>query len=110
MSDYGINKGVGRSAEFQGLQSRYLLLFACGLLSVFMVVVVLYMSGVPALFCLPFGLSASSVLVWITFRLNAKYGEWGLTKLHARRRHPYYIINRRRVGRFFRHSANLSRT
>jgi hypothetical protein len=33
--------------------------------------------------------------------LNAKYGEWGLMKLHALRSHPRYIISRRKFLRLF---------
>lgn len=99
MAEYEINKGIGRSAEFQGLKSQYLLLFAGGLLGLFVMVVVLYMGGLDAWLCLLFGIVSSSALVWATFRLNARYGEWGLVKLQARRRWPYYLINRRRPGR-----------
>ncbi|GFI54875.1 hypothetical protein IMSAGC022_01502 [Alistipes sp.] len=101
MAEYGINKGIGRSAEFQGLKSQYLFLFAGGLLGLFVLVVVLYMAGLDSWFCLLFGAASSSLLVWTMFRLSAKYGEWGLMKLQARHVRPYYIINRRRLDRFF---------
>ena len=44
--DLEINKGIGRNVEFKGLESQYLFLFCCGLLSVFMLFVILYMAGV----------------------------------------------------------------
>ena len=31
--------------------------------------------------CIGFGVVSASVLVWVTFRMNSKYGEWGLMKL-----------------------------
>ena len=37
MSEYPVNKGIGKSAEFKGLKSQYLFIFAGGLLSVFVV-------------------------------------------------------------------------
>ena len=37
----------------------------------------------------------------VTFRMNSKYGEWGLMKLHALRSHPRYIISRRKFLRLF---------
>ncbi len=110
MAEYGINKGIGRSAEFQGLKSQYLFLFAGGLLGLFVLVVVLYMAGLDSWFCLLFGAASASLLVWATFRLNAKYGEWGLMKLQAQYRRPHYIINRRRLDRFFRVPANSVRS
>ncbi|WP_270381559.1 DUF4133 domain-containing protein, partial [Bacteroides ovatus] len=43
--------------------------------------------------CIGFGAASSSVLVWQTFALNARYGEHGLMKLGAARSHPRYLIN-----------------
>ena len=33
MSDFEINKGVGREVEFKGLRAQYLFIFAFGLLA-----------------------------------------------------------------------------
>lgn len=76
--EYGINKGIGKSVEFRGLKAQYLFIFAGGLLAVFVVFVILYMAGVDQWVCIAFGVAAASVLVWLTFRLNARYGEHGL--------------------------------
>ena len=92
--EYGINKGIGKSVEFRGLKAQYLFIFAGGLLAVFVVFVILYMAGVDQWVCIAFGVAAASVLVWLTFRLNARYGEHGLMKLLARKQHPRYLINR----------------
>lgn len=63
--------------------------------------VVMYMAGIGQWLCIGFGVGAASVLVWLTFSLNVKYGEHGLMKLGARRNHPKYIINRRTIPRLF---------
>lgn len=94
---YGINKGIGKNVEFKGLQAQYLFIFAGGLLAVFVVFVILYMAGINQWVCIAFGVVAASILVWFTFHLNAKYGEYGLMKLLARRQHPRYLINRKSV-------------
>ena len=99
MAEYNVNKGIGRSPEFKGLKSQYLFVFAGGLLTLFVVFVIMYMAGIGQWVCIGFGVIASSVLVWATFRMNAKYGEWGLMKLQALRSHPRYIINRRKFLR-----------
>lgn len=99
--EYSINKGIGRSAEFKGLKSQYLFIFAGGLLSVFVVFVIMYMIGIPQMVCIGFGISCAGILVWATFHLNGKYGEFGLMKAQARRNHPRYIINRRRIENLF---------
>lgn len=95
MAEYPINKGIGRSPEFKGLKSQYLFIFAGGLLALFVLFVVMYMAGIDQWVCIGFGVICTSVLVWVTFRLNTKYGEWGLMKLQALRRHPRYIISRK---------------
>lgn len=101
MADYPINKGIGKPAEYKGLKSQYLFIFAGGLLGIFVVFAVMYMAGISQWVCIGFGVSAASILVWMTFSLNAKYGEYGLMKLRARRNHPKYIINRRTIPRLF---------
>lgn len=103
METYPINKGIGRSVEFQGLKSQYLFIFAGGLLALFVLFVILYMAGVNQWICIGFGGSAASVLVWQTFSLNRKYGEHGLMKRSALHSHPRYLLNRRRIPRLFRH-------
>jgi len=99
--EYSINKGIGKPAEFNGLKSQYLFIFAGGLLGLFVVFVVMFMAGINQWACIIFGVSGALVLVYGTFRLNAKYGEHGLMKQQARRNHPRYVINRRNISRLF---------
>lgn len=99
--EYNVNKGIGKSVEFKGLKSQYLFIFAGGLLAVFVVFVILYMAGIDQWVCIGFGVIAASALVWLTFNLNAKYGEYGLMKVLAKRQHPRYLINRKNSRRFF---------
>lgn len=84
------------------LKAQYLFIFAGGLLAVFVVFVILYMAGVDQWVCIAFGVAAASVLVWLTFRLNARYGEHGLMKLLAARRHPRYLLNRKFLRRLLK--------
>ena len=83
------------------LESQYLFVFAAGLLAVFVVFVILYMAGVNQWVCIGFGVTAATLLVWLTFRLNAKYGTHGLMKAAARKRHPRYVLNRLKIPRLF---------
>lgn len=96
---YQINKGAGNPIEFKGLKSQYLFIFAGGLVAVLLAVVILYVAGVDQWVCIPFGVISGNLLVWLTFRLNARYGEHGLMKLLAEKRHPRYLINRKRIFR-----------
>lgn len=99
--DFEINRGIGRNVEFKGLESQYLFVFAAGLLAVFVVFVVMYMAGVNQWVCISFGVSAATLLVWLTFRLNEKYGTHGMMKAAARKRHPRYILSRLKIPRLF---------
>ena len=103
METYPLNKGIGRSVEFQALKSQYLFIFAGGLLALFVLFVILYMAGVNQWICIGFGGTAAAILVWQTFSLNRKYGEHGLMKRSALHSHPRYLINRRRIPRLLRH-------
>ena len=96
MADFEINKGVGREVEFKGLRAQYLFIFAAGLLAVFVMFVIMYMAGVGQWICIGFGVSAATVLVWLSFTLNRKYGRHGLVKLFAARRPPPGILSRKR--------------
>ena len=99
MAGYPINKGIGRPVEFKGLKAQYLFIFAGGLLALFVLFVILYMVGIDQWICIGFGAVSSSILVWQTFALNARYGEHGLMKLGAAKNHPRYLSNRRRITR-----------
>lgn len=97
MAEYSINKGIGKPAEFKGLKSQYLFIFAGGLLGVFIIFVIMYMIGISQVICFGFGIITAGTLIWGTFHLNEKYGEFGLMKLQAIRNHPHFIINRRKI-------------
>ena len=99
--EYTINKGIGRSVEFKGLKAQYLFIFCGGLLAVFVLFVVMNMAGVGQAVCIGFGAVSASILVWLTFHLNRKYGEHGLMKLGASKSRPRYIINRKALSRLF---------
>lgn len=102
MNSYNINKGVGRTVEFKGLKAQYLFIFAGGLLGVLILLMILYMTGVNSYVCLFLGTGGASLIIWKTFSLNAKYGEHGLMKVGARKRHPNYIICRKPVYRYLK--------
>lgn len=102
MAEYPINKGIGRPVEFKGLKAQYLFIFAGGLLAAFVLFVILYMTGAGQWLCIGFGAVSASATVWLTFRLNAKYGEHGLMKLGAARMRPRHVLHRRRVSNLLR--------
>lgn len=102
MANWEINKGVGRKVEFKGLKAQYLFFFAGGLLAVFILVVVLYLCGISQIACLVIGVVGATLVVWQTFAMNRKYGQYGLMKQGAVRMHPRYLLNRRTVFHLIR--------
>lgn len=109
MNSYNINKGIGRTVEFKGLKAQYLFIFAGGLLGILVFMMIMYMAGVHTYFCLFLGITTSSILIWQTFSLNRRYGEHGLMKLGANKRHPQYIISRKSVCSFLKiHSKTVA--
>ena len=102
MAEWEINKGVGRTVEFKGLKAQYLFLFAGGLLAVFFLVVILYLCGVSQIACLVIGIVGATLVVWPTFAMNRKYGQYGLMKKGAVRLAPRYLLNRRTVYHLIR--------
>lgn len=103
---YAINKGIGRSVEFKGLKAQYLFIFAGGLLAVLILVMILYTIGVQPYLCLGLGVGLASFVVWQTFSLNQKYGEYGLMKKAAGKRLPKYLRNQKSVRLFIRTISN----
>lgn len=99
MAEYFINKGVNKPAEFKGLQSQYLFIFAGGLLGTFVVFIVMYLAGINQWVCIFSGLVLAFITVWLTFSLNRKFGCFGLMKLQATRTFPRRIINRKSILR-----------
>lgn len=99
MKSYNINKGIGSTAEFKGLKAQYLFIFAGGLLGVLLLVMIMYMTGINSYVCLFTGLLGASTIIWKTFALNNKYGEHGLMKMAAKKKHPRHIAARKSVRR-----------
>lgn len=108
MNTYHINKGIGRTVEFKGLKAQYLFIFAGGLLGILVFVMIMYMAGANAYLCLILGGSSAGILIWQTFSLNRKYGEHGLMKLGAKKKHPRYIISRRSIKRYLKVTSKKS--
>ena len=102
MAQFEINKGVGRSVEFKGLKSQYLFLFAGGLLGMFILTAALYLIGLNPYICMVTGVAGAIYTVWKTFVMNKKYGEHGSMKIAARKYHPRYLINRKRISALIR--------
>ena len=105
MKNYNINKGIGRTVEFKGLKAQYLFIFAGGMLAVLLLVMIMYMANVNSYICLTLGITLSLIITWLTFSLNKKYGEFGLMKLGAQKKHPQFIICRKAIKRYVKFNS-----
>jgi len=101
MSSYSINKGVNKPAEFKGLQSQYLFIFAGGLLGSFVLFIVLYLAGINQWVCIFLGVILTLLVIYSTLSLSKKYGRFGLMKLQATKNFPRRITNRRSIPKLF---------
>lgn len=109
MAEYNINKGIGQSVEFKGLKAQYLFIFAGGLLAIFVLFVILFLAGVSQWVCIGTGVVSASLLVWQTFALNRRFGEYGLMKLMAKRSRPRFLINRKKPYQTIKNRVNSER-
>ena len=60
---FELNKGIGKSPEFKGLKAQYLFLFAAGLLTVFVLFIIMYMAGIDQWICIGLSVIKASELV-----------------------------------------------
>jgi len=90
-NSYQINKGVGKTVEFKGLKSQYLIAFFAGIFVLFILFVILRILFIPLV--VNFGLifSLGSLLLYFVFKLNKEYGTYGLMKLSARSKVPKHL-------------------
>ncbi|MCD7907145.1 MAG: DUF4133 domain-containing protein, partial [Clostridium sp.] len=86
------------------MKSQYLFIFAGGLRGVILLFIILYIMGVSQTVCIGIGVVLALIVVYSTFTLNRKYGEHGLMKVFALKKHPRFIINRTSVRNIINHS------
>lgn len=106
MAEYNINKGIGQSVEFKELKAQYLFIFAGGLLAVFVLFVILSLSGINQWVCIGTGVVSASLLVWQTFALNRRYEEYGLMKMMVKGNRPRFLINRKKPYQTIKNKLN----
>lgn len=95
-SVYTINKGINKPIEFKGLKAQYIGYLAVGLLVLLILFAILYIGGVNMFICLGLILVLGTALFMTVFRLSAKYGQYGLLKVTARRSIPVSVTCRTR--------------
>ncbi|MFT3701349.1 MAG: DUF4133 domain-containing protein [Agriterribacter sp.] len=91
-----INKGVNAPIVFKGLQAQYIWWLGAGLVGLLLLFALLYLSGLSSIVCVAVTFISGFILVFKIYRLSAKYGQHGLTKLRAWRMLPRFIRNHSR--------------
>jgi hypothetical protein len=95
-SVYTINKGINKPIEFKGLKAQYIGYLGVGLLTLLILFAILYIVGVNMFICLGLIIILGTALFMTVFRLSAKYGQYGLLKMNAKRSIPVSITCRTR--------------
>ncbi len=88
---YQINKGINAPIEFRGLKAQYIWWLGGGLVAVLILFAILYISGINAYGCIAVALITGGLLFMYVYRLNDKYGQYGLMRRAAGRRVPKVI-------------------
>lgn len=90
-SVYQINKGINRPIEFKGLKAQYIGYLGGGLVVLLILFSFLYITGVNMFLCLVIILMLTTLLFVLVYRINAKYGQYGLMKKIARQNIPAHL-------------------
>jgi divalent metal cation (Fe/Co/Zn/Cd) transporter len=93
--EYTVFKGINKTVEFKGLRAQYLVYFVVGIIILFMLFVILRMFNVNIIGSLITVVGLALALIVAVFRMNAKYGQYGLMKKQAQRRCPRFLISRK---------------
>jgi Flp pilus assembly protein TadB len=88
---YSINKGVNRPIVFRGLKYQYIWWLGIGLAVLLLAFTVLYIVGMPVLFCMALVFVSGFFLFRVVYRYSRDYGEHGLMKKIAKRGVPQFV-------------------
>ncbi len=96
MATYQVNRGVGKSVEFFGLRAQYVLYLV---LLISLITFFSFISSMifDALWALLTGIISFLLTIWACFKMNNKYGEYGLMQLMASKNLVKHISVTKRV-------------
>jgi hypothetical protein len=90
-SVYTINKGINQPVTFKGLKAQYIWWLGGGVLCLFILFALLYITGLNPFICLGIIAIAGTGVFMYVYRLSNTYGEHGLMKKAAKRRIPRVV-------------------
>lgn len=90
-SVYQINKGINQSIEFKGLKAQYIWYLGGGVVGLMILFSVLYIIGLPSIFCVGLIGISGGFLVFKIYRMSNQYGEHGMMKALAKKQIPKVI-------------------
>ncbi len=91
MPVYIINKGVNKPISFKGLVAQYIWWLAAGILMLMLLYAVLYLCAVNTYVSMAIVGCVGFLIFYAVYRVNNKYGEFGIMKMIARKRLPAAI-------------------
>jgi hypothetical protein len=88
---YHINKGINASIEFKGLRAQYIWYLGGGLVAVLILFAICYICGINAYVCVAVAAGLGGFVFLYVYRLNNRYGQYGLMRKAAQRKIPKVI-------------------
>lgn len=95
-SVYAINKGINKPITFKGLKAQYIWYLGGGVVVLLILFAILYICGVPPLFCTALVLGSGTGWFFYISRLSHRYGAHGVMKKIAWRKLPSVVKSRNR--------------
>lgn len=97
-SVYTINKGINKPITFKGLKAQYIWYLGGGVVVLLVLFAILYICGVPPLFCTVMVLGGGTGWFLYISRLSHRYGAHGMMKKIAAGKVPKVVkVHNRKV-------------
>jgi hypothetical protein len=97
-SVYAINKGIDKPITFKGLKAQYIWYLGGGLVILLILFAILYICGVPPLFCTSLVLGSGTGWFLYISRMSHRYGAHGMMKKIAAGKVPNVVkLSNRKV-------------
>jgi hypothetical protein len=93
---YSVNRGVNKPVQFKGLQGQYIAWVAGAVGAMLVLFGILYVAGTSAYVCVPLVLGLGALVIVRIYRMNKRFGQFGMMKWTARRGVPKVLVSRSR--------------
>ena len=92
MPQYEVIRGADNEIEFQGLKGKYVYYLFGGLAVVVLMGLLLFLLLPSSTLAGLLTLSGATIVFYLSFQWNKKYGRWGMEKQKIQKQLPGFII------------------